>query len=282
MCGQLSAGWHMIHAFYDGGSLRARKVSKRNRVLYRNSQSGVAGYSQTVNAPASLVKTESRHTSSCERRDEAKVQRFLNTTAQSSLIHTNKLLTCDFRHINRKGDALNLFVVESRKVIWQFAPEQRRPWQLTTSHLFKVDQADAGSGPVSRLQMMAGKQDSHGKAAHYDRCCSAEIPSSDTDRSEPTLHYGLMNKLSTNSLKETLKLQPSKRRRVAMSDPRTPYFVHRANQDGSQKSVCLRCFVTVASAFFESDLEKTEQYHLCAGTFEPKDLPGYWRAAASF
>lgn len=67
-----------------------------------------------------------------------------------------------------------------------------------------------------------------------------------------------------------------------MNDLSVAYFVHRANRDGSQKSICLRCFLTVATAFSEIDLEKTEKYHECAGSFEPENVQEFRQAVSRF
>jgi hypothetical protein len=43
-------------------------------------------------------------------------------------------------------------------------------------------------------------------------------------------------------------------------------FTHRKNRDGSWDSICLKCFVTVASApgvRVESELAKTDEVHEC-------------------
>lgn len=50
-------------------------------------------------------------------------------------------------------------------------------------------------------------------------------------------------------------------------------FTRRPNRDGTTESFCNRCFVTVASAHFESDLERAEQAHVC----DPHTL-AYWQA----
>jgi hypothetical protein len=40
-------------------------------------------------------------------------------------------------------------------------------------------------------------------------------------------------------------------------------FVHRANWYGTLDSFCRQCFVTVATAKREVDLEKSEKEHVC-------------------
>jgi hypothetical protein len=42
-----------------------------------------------------------------------------------------------------------------------------------------------------------------------------------------------------------------------------PRFIHRANRDGTIGSFCRVCFVTVAIAGHETNLEKSEQDHVC-------------------
>lgn len=50
-------------------------------------------------------------------------------------------------------------------------------------------------------------------------------------------------------------------------------FVHRPNHDGTFDSICVRCFVTVATKFNEGDLEPSELNHDC----DPKLLEWYRR-----
>jgi hypothetical protein len=45
-------------------------------------------------------------------------------------------------------------------------------------------------------------------------------------------------------------------------------FAHRLNDNASVDSICLRCFRTVASKNFESDLGVVEAKHVC----EPRDI----------
>jgi hypothetical protein len=42
-----------------------------------------------------------------------------------------------------------------------------------------------------------------------------------------------------------------------------PDFVHRLNDNGTVDSICLRCFVTVASLPKELNLEEKENAHAC-------------------
>jgi len=47
-----------------------------------------------------------------------------------------------------------------------------------------------------------------------------------------------------------------------------PKFVHRKNRDSTFDSFCSRCFVTVATAPLEAELELKERVHSC----NPSDL----------
>ena len=42
-----------------------------------------------------------------------------------------------------------------------------------------------------------------------------------------------------------------------------PDFVRRSNRNGTIDSICTRCYVTVATAFWEADLETAEPHHKC-------------------
>lgn len=42
-----------------------------------------------------------------------------------------------------------------------------------------------------------------------------------------------------------------------------PAFAHRTNRDGTIDSICRECFVTVATALWESELDQPEQTHVC-------------------
>ncbi len=42
-----------------------------------------------------------------------------------------------------------------------------------------------------------------------------------------------------------------------------PVFAHRTNRDGSIDSICRECFVTVATALWESELDQPEHAHFC-------------------
>jgi hypothetical protein len=44
-------------------------------------------------------------------------------------------------------------------------------------------------------------------------------------------------------------------------------FSHRFNRDGTVDSICHSCFMTVATATHEAELENYEQNHLC----DPRD-----------
>ena len=57
---------------------------------------------------------------------------------------------------------------------------------------------------------------------------------------------------------------------------RVPTFPHRHNPDGSYDSICTGCFVTVAKAKPEAELEVFEKDHVCKGLnigtlFYPED-----------
>jgi hypothetical protein len=45
-----------------------------------------------------------------------------------------------------------------------------------------------------------------------------------------------------------------------------PFFPHRRNQDGSFDSICLTCFVTVASHKTEDALKELDKNHVCANS----------------
>jgi len=51
-------------------------------------------------------------------------------------------------------------------------------------------------------------------------------------------------------------------------DTRTQRFPHRANRDGTIDSICPRCYETVGTSTWESDLEHCEAAHVC----EPAQL----------
>lgn len=40
-------------------------------------------------------------------------------------------------------------------------------------------------------------------------------------------------------------------------------FAHRTNRDGTIDSICKECFVTVATAMWESELDQPEHAHVC-------------------
>ena len=56
-----------------------------------------------------------------------------------------------------------------------------------------------------------------------------------------------------------------------MSQTYTLQFLHRLNEDGTIDSICRECFLTVATAFSRSDLEREEHNHRC----EPSLLERY-------
>lgn len=48
-----------------------------------------------------------------------------------------------------------------------------------------------------------------------------------------------------------------------MTQTHTLQFAHRVNEDGTIDSICRDCFITVATALFDSDLEPGERTHHC-------------------
>lgn len=66
-------------------------------------------------------------------------------------------------------------------------------------------------------------------------------------------------------------------------------YAHRYNRDGTTDSICKECFITVATAIWEADLERAEQKHLCESRLQghfkkiPQPQPRAsvlpWRAA---
>lgn len=57
--------------------------------------------------------------------------------------------------------------------------------------------------------------------------------------------------------------------------PYMPNFVHRKNDDSTFDSFCRSCFVTVAKARLEAELEGKERDHIC----NPWDLKRFQNAA---
>jgi len=45
---------------------------------------------------------------------------------------------------------------------------------------------------------------------------------------------------------------------------RKAYFPHRRNKDGTMDSICLDCYLTIATAETEDQLEVAEDAHICA------------------
>jgi hypothetical protein len=45
--------------------------------------------------------------------------------------------------------------------------------------------------------------------------------------------------------------------------PIRPEFVHRSNRNGTTDSSCRSCFITVANAMWEAELERKERVHAC-------------------
>lgn len=54
-----------------------------------------------------------------------------------------------------------------------------------------------------------------------------------------------------------------------------PKFVRRANRNGTTDSICCKCFITVATARKECELEAPERTHVCDPT-----LLKYWKDMA--
>jgi hypothetical protein len=52
-------------------------------------------------------------------------------------------------------------------------------------------------------------------------------------------------------------------RRTKMADRVTAFYPHRRNKDGSYDSICLNCFVTVASGKSEAELIEVDKVHVC-------------------
>ena len=42
-----------------------------------------------------------------------------------------------------------------------------------------------------------------------------------------------------------------------------PTFVHRANRDGTEDSICLQCSVIVCTSVWEDDLDQAKKIHAC-------------------
>jgi hypothetical protein len=58
-----------------------------------------------------------------------------------------------------------------------------------------------------------------------------------------------------------------------MADQLSPYL-HRANRDGTFDSICIRCFVTVATAVTEFRLAEPESSHRCLpSSLSQRDRP---------
>lgn len=48
-----------------------------------------------------------------------------------------------------------------------------------------------------------------------------------------------------------------------MSQAYTLQFIHRLNKDGTIDSICRDCFITIATARSQSELEREERQHVC-------------------
>jgi hypothetical protein len=55
----------------------------------------------------------------------------------------------------------------------------------------------------------------------------------------------------------------SPERRTKMADKVIAFYPHRHNKDGSYDSICLNCFVTVASRKSEAELIEFDKVHVC-------------------
>ncbi len=56
-----------------------------------------------------------------------------------------------------------------------------------------------------------------------------------------------------------------------MEHPTEPNFVHRTNGDGTFDSICLKCFMTVATVKYQVDLKNVECEHAC----DPQTVAGF-------
>ena len=50
---------------------------------------------------------------------------------------------------------------------------------------------------------------------------------------------------------------------MAAEFPQSAKYAHRYNRDGTTDSICKGCFMTVARAIWEADLERAESLHRC-------------------
>jgi hypothetical protein len=51
-----------------------------------------------------------------------------------------------------------------------------------------------------------------------------------------------------------------------MSSPLPAEFAHRLNHDGTTDSICKNCYLTIATASWEADLDSAERGHKCDPT----------------
>jgi hypothetical protein len=51
-----------------------------------------------------------------------------------------------------------------------------------------------------------------------------------------------------------------------MANPTQRQFIHHCNFDGSRDSICLHCYLTVATGDSEAHLVKEEELHACLGS----------------
>ena len=68
--------------------------------------------------------------------------------------------------------------------------------------------------------------------------------------------------------KSSLKLGATKG--IQMDTSSSAIFRHRHNPDGSWDSICMKCYLTVATAAKVDDLQEHEQSHDCAGLLAVK------------
>jgi hypothetical protein len=65
------------------------------------------------------------------------------------------------------------------------------------------------------------------------------------------------------AFKDSNKSKRNKGSLMAYTDAEDRHFPRRANADGTKDSICPRCFMTVAIATVEADLDLMEALHIC-------------------
>ena len=58
-----------------------------------------------------------------------------------------------------------------------------------------------------------------------------------------------------------------------MSESSVPAFKHRHNREGTRDSICVKCYLTVATAANEEGLCTAEEAHDCVKLWESKTSP---------